>query len=187
MLGQSSHADKPPSPNEKVAWLYRTAAGKGNDQIRFELAFYALQPSIKVIAPWRIPDFYNRFAGRNDLLGYAAKVGIPVSQTKAKPWSIDENLAHCSFEAGILEDPATTPPEDMWKLTVDPLRAPNQPEDFTLFFEKGLPVKLEYTEEGGKQKKTVTDSVELFLTANAIARRHEVGRVDIVGNRFIGL
>ncbi len=125
--------------------------GKGNDQVRFELAFYALQPSIKVIAPWRIPVFYNRFAGRNDLLDYAAKVGIPVSQTKAKPWSMDENLAHCSYEAGILEDPDTTPPEDMWKLTVDPVRAPDQPEDFVLSFEKGIPTKLEYSEKGSKK------------------------------------
>ncbi|KAF7877622.1 hypothetical protein EAF04_001294 [Stromatinia cepivora] len=155
--------------------------GKGNDQVRFELAFYALQPTIKVIAPWRLPEFYERFAGRNDLLEYAAKAGIPVSSTKAKPWSMDENLAHCSYEAGILEDPDVTPPEDMWKLTVDPLKAPNQPEDFTLIFEKGLPKKLI------TNGKTVTDSVELFLEANAIARRHGVGRIDIVENRFIGL
>ncbi|TGO85972.1 hypothetical protein BPOR_0347g00040 [Botrytis porri] len=147
--------------------------GKGNDQVRFELAFYALQPTIKVIAPWRLPEFYERFAGRNDLLEYAAKAGIPVSSTKAKPWSMDENLAHCSYEAGILEDPD--------KLTVDPLKAPDQPEDFTLVFEKGLPKKLI------TNGKTITDSVELFLESNAIARRHGVGRIDIVENRFIGL
>ncbi|CAG8167499.1 unnamed protein product [Penicillium salamii] len=159
--------------------------GKGNDQVRFELAFYALQPTIKVIAPWRDPVFYERFKGRQDLLDYAEEKGIPVTSTKSKPWSMDENLAHCSYEAGILEDPDTTPPTDMWKLTVDPLSAPDQPEDFTLYFEKGVPVKLQYT-EGGKQK-AVTDSVELFLTANAIARRHGVGRIDIVENRFIGI
>ncbi|KAM0720818.1 hypothetical protein Q7P37_003103 [Cladosporium fusiforme] len=157
--------------------------GKGNDQVRFELAFYALQPNIKVIAPWREPVFYNRFPGREALLDYAAEKGIPVSSTKSKPWSMDENLAHCSYEAGILEDPNVTPPEDMWKLTQDPTKAPDAPEDFTIHFEKGLPVKLEY--EGGK--KTVTEPVELFLTANAIARKHGVGRIDIVENRFIGL
>jgi argininosuccinate synthase len=156
--------------------------GKGNDQVRFELGFYALQPSIKVIAPWRQKEFYERFAGRNDLLDYAAQAGIPVSSTKGKPWSMDENLAHCSYEAGILEDPNVTPPEDMWKLTVDPLKAPNNPEDFTLFFEKGLPVKL-VTSKG----ESITDPVKLFLEANAIARRHGVGRIDIVENRFIGL
>ena len=156
--------------------------GKGNDQVRFELAFYALQPDIKVVAPWRMPEFYNRFAGRNDLLEYAAAQGVPVYQTKAKPWSMDENLAHCSYEAGILEDPDVEAPSDMWKLTVDPLDAPDKPEDFTVHFEKGLPVKLEY--EGGK---SATEPLDLFLTANAIARRHGVGRIDIVENRFIGL
>ena len=156
--------------------------GKGNDQVRFELAFYALQPSIKVIAPWRDPVFYNKFKGRQDLLDYASQQGIPVTSTKSKPWSMDENLAHCSYEAGILEDPNVTPPEDMWKLTADPTKAPDQPEDFTLHFKKGLPVKLEYG-----SGKTATDSVDLFLTANAIARRHGVGRIDIVENRFIGL
>jgi argininosuccinate synthase len=95
---------------------------------------------------------------------------------------MDENLAHCSYEAGILEDPDTTPPSDMWKLTVDPLKAPDTPEDFTLHFTKGLPTKL-VTHDG----KSVTDAVELFLTANAIARRNGVGRIDIVENRFIGL
>ncbi|KAK4995210.1 argininosuccinate synthetase [Elasticomyces elasticus] len=159
--------------------------GKGNDQVRFELAFYALQPDIKVIAPWRDPEFYNRFPGRDALLDYAAKSGVPVSQSKAKPWSMDENLAHCSYEAGILEDPNTEPPKDMWKLTVDPMDAPNESEEFTLHFQKGLPVKLEYSAKGSK--KTATDPVDLFLTANAIARRHGVGRIDIVENRFIGL
>jgi argininosuccinate synthase len=95
---------------------------------------------------------------------------------------MDENLAHCSYEAGILEDPDVTAPSDMWKLTVDPLKAPDTPEDFTLVFEKGLPKKL-ITAKG----KTITDAVELFLEANAIARRHGVGRIDIVENRFIGL
>ncbi|KAF8477200.1 argininosuccinate synthase [Kalaharituber pfeilii] len=156
--------------------------GKGNDQVRFELGFYALKPDIKVIAPWRIPEFYNRFQGRNDLLDYAAEKGVPVSQTKAKPWSMDENMAHCSYEAGILEDPNMTPPVDMWKLTIDPTKAPDHPEEFTVHFEKGIPVKLEY-EKG----KVVTDPVELFLAANAIARRNGVGRIDIVENRFIGI
>lgn len=157
--------------------------GKGNDQVRFELAFHALQPGIKVIAPWRDPVFYERFKGRNDLLDYAAQTGIPVSSTKSKPWSMDENLAHCSYEAGILEDPDTTPPSDMWKLTVDPLDAPDKPEDFTLEFTKGIPSKLIY-EDG---KKTVTNAVDLFLAVNAIAKRNGVGRIDILENRFIGI
>lgn len=156
--------------------------GKGNDQVRFELSFYALKPDVKVIAPWRDPTFFKRFAGRKDLLDYAAEKGIPVTQTKSKPWSTDENMAHISFEAGILEDPDCTPPKDMWKLTVDPTDAPDTPEDFKVIFKKGKPVEL-ILNDG----KSVTDPVELFLTANAIARRNGVGRIDIVENRFIGI
>jgi len=145
------------------------------------LAFYALKPDIEVIAPWRLPEFYNRFPGRQALLAYAAEQGIQVVQTSAKPWSMDENLAHCSYEAGILEDPNTTPPKDMWKLTVDPRDAPNTPEEFTIEFEKGLPVKLT---SGGRVE---TSSLEIFLFLNEIARRNGVGRIDIVENRFIGV
>lgn len=159
--------------------------GKGNDQVRFELSFYALKPDVVVIAPWRDPTFYQRFAGRKDLLDYAAEKGIPVAQTKAKPWSTDENMAHISFEAGILEDPDTTPPKDMWKLTVDPEDAPDKPEDFTIFFDKGKPSKLVY-QEGGETKE-VSEPVDLFLVANKLARRNGVGRIDIVENRFIGI
>ena len=154
--------------------------GKGNDQVRFELAYYALKPDIEVVAPWRLPEFYNRFPGRQALLAYAAEQNIPVTQTTAKPWSMDENLAHCSYEAGILEDPNITPPKDMWKLTVDPLDAPDTPEDFVVHFEKGLPVKLE------TQGKTITEPLALFLEANSIARRNGVGRIDIVESRYTG-
>lgn len=94
---------------------------------------------------------------------------------------MDENLAHCSYEAGILEDPNTTPPEDMWKLTVSPTKAPDAPEDFTVVFSQGIPVKLITPAE------TTTGSLEIFVAANALARRHGIGRVDIVENRFIGI
>lgn len=157
--------------------------GKGNDQVRFELAFYGLKPDIKVIAPWRIPEFYNRFAGRSALLDYAASKGIPVTQTKAKPWSTDENLFHISYEAGILEDPNTTPPDDMWKLTTSPEKAPEQPERITISFKQGVPVSVKEDASG----KDHTDAVDIFLTLNALARKHGVGRVDIVENRFIGV
>jgi argininosuccinate synthase len=167
---------------ERCQFISHGCTGKGNDQVRFELAFYALQPSIQVIAPWRIPEFYETFKGRNDLLDYAAKMKIPVTSTKSKPWSMDENLAHCSYEAGILEDPDTAPPADMWKLTADPISAPNEPEDVTINFEKGLPVKITSKTTGSK-----TSPTELFLAANALARKHGVGRIDIVENRFIGL
>lgn len=156
--------------------------GKGNDQVRFELAFYALKPDIKVIAPWRDPAFYNRFVGRSALLAFAAECGIPVSQTAAKPFSEDENLAHISYEAGILEDPNTTPPADMWKLTVDPMKAPDTPEELSIDFKNGVPVRL-VSNDG----EASTDPLELFLTFNKLARKHGVGRIDIVENRFIGV
>lgn len=161
--------------------------GKGNDQIRFELSFYALKPDVQCIAPWRLPEFFERFAGRADLLEYAAEKGIPVAQTKAKPWSTDENQAHISYEAGILEDPNTTPPKDMWKLTVDPLDAPDKPQDLTIDFEKGLPVKVSYTcNETGKEV-VATTPLDIFLTVSNVARANGVGRIDIVENRYINL
>jgi len=131
--------------------------------------------------PWRLPEFYNRFAGRAALLAYAEKNQIPVQQTAAKPWSTDENLFHISYEAGILEDPNTTPPDDMWKLTVSPENAPSTPERITIEFAAGLPTKV----TAGSQ--TWTDAVEIFLALNALARKHGIGRIDIVENRFIGV
>ncbi|KAJ2145545.1 argininosuccinate synthetase [Coemansia sp. RSA 678] len=157
--------------------------GKGNDQVRFELAYYALDPKLQVIAPWRIPEFYQRFPGRNALLAYAAEKGIPVSQTPSKPWSTDENLFHISYEAGILEDPNVTPPKDMWKLTVDPEDAPNTPERITITFKEGKPVRVTNEADG----TDVTDALDLFLYLNTVARRNGVGRIDIVENRFIGI
>ncbi|TFK60441.1 putative argininosuccinate synthase [Pluteus cervinus] len=157
--------------------------GKGNDQVRFELAFYGLKPDIKVVAPWRIPEFYNRFAGRQALLAYAAEKNIPVAQTTSKPWSTDENLFHISYEAGILEDPNTTPPADMWKLTRSPEDAPTKPETIVIDFERGLPVKLSILETS----QSYTDPVEIFLNLNTLGRNHGIGRIDIVENRFIGV
>ncbi|CDZ98272.1 argininosuccinate synthetase [Phaffia rhodozyma] len=169
--------------NENCDFVAHGCTGKGNDQVRFELAFYGLKPEIKVIAPWRIPAFYDRFPGRSALLAYAAEKNIPVTQTAAKPWSTDENLFHISYEAGILEDPNTTPPRDMWKLTTNPEDAPETPEHISIEFTKGIPTKVEVP----STKKVVTDPVEIFLTLNALARQHGIGRIDIVENRFIGV
>ncbi|OHE96017.1 argininosuccinate synthase [Colletotrichum orchidophilum] len=150
-----------------------------------ELAFYTINPEIKVIAPWRDPTFFNRFQGRNDLLDYAAEKGIPVTSTKAKPYSMHSTQltwkAHCSYEAGMLEDPDVTPPEDMWTKTVSPLKAPDTPLDITIHFDKGIPVKVITPQQ------TATDAVELFGLLNAIGKEHAVGRIDIVENRMIGL
>lgn len=131
-----------------------------------------------------ITEFYERFAGRQALLEFAAKSGIPVAQTTAKPWSTDENLFHISYEAGILEDPDVTPPADMWKLTKSIQDAPSTPEQIHLHFIAGVPSKLEIL---GESAATVTDPVEIFFALNKLARKHGVGRIDIVENRFIGV
>jgi len=166
---------------EGCQYVSHGCTGKGNDQVRFELAFLAIDPQIKIIAPWRIPEFFERFQGRNDLLEYAAKTGIPVTSTKAKPYSMDDNIAHCSYESGQLEDPSRPPPDDMWTRTNDPLTAPSTPQDVTIRFEKGVPVKV--SSEG----KDYTGSLELFIALNEIGKVHGIGRIDIVETRFIGI
>jgi len=128
-------------------------------------------------------EFYNRFAGRQALLQFAAEKNIPVQQTAAKPWSTDENLFHISYEAGILEDPNVTPPDDMWKLTTSPENAPSEPERISIEFKCGLPVKVLVSQSGKKH----TDAVDIFNALNALARKHGIGRIDIVENRFIGV
>jgi argininosuccinate synthase len=174
--GMIAIADK-----EGCDFVSHGCTGKGNDQVRFELAFYGLKPDIKVVAPWRIPEFYHRFAGRQALLSYAAEKQIPVTQTVAKPWSTDENLFHISYEAGILEDPNTTPPADMWKLTSSLNDAPTSPEFISIEFKAGLPVNVTIGSE------THTDAVDIFLVLNSLGRKHGIGRIDIVENRFIGV
>ena len=114
------------------------ATGKGNDQVRFELAAYAIRPTIRVIAPWREWDL----KGREDCIAYAQERGIPVPVTKEKPYSMDANLFHISYEGGILEDPWAAPPKGMWRLTVDPEAAPDQPELVEIDFEAGNPVAI---------------------------------------------
>jgi len=168
---------------EHCDYVAHGCTGKGNDQVRFELAFYGLKPDIKVIAPWRIPEFYNRFPGRQALIAYASEKNIPVSQTTAKPWSTDENLFHISYEAGILEDPNTTPPVDMWKLTTAPEEAPTTAEKISIEFKRGLPIRVTMPSDN----KEYTDAVEIFLALNALGRKHGIGRIDIVENRFIGV
>ncbi|KAF8554430.1 putative argininosuccinate synthase [Imleria badia] len=174
--GMIALADK-----EGCDYVSHGCTGKGNDQVRFELAFYGLKPDIKVIAPWRLPEFYNRFPGRQALLAYAAEKNIPVQQTAAKPWSTDENLFHISYEAGILEDPNITPPTDMWKLTQSIESAPSEPDNIVIEFKAGLPHQL------CTPDAVYTDPVEIFVQLNALARKHGIGRIDIVENRFIGV
>ncbi|MFV1960570.1 MAG: argininosuccinate synthase [Acidimicrobiia bacterium] len=150
------------------------ATGKGNDQVRFELSTAALAPDLKTIAPWREWDL----AGRSDLISYAEARGIPVPVTREAPYSMDANLFHISYEGGVLEDPWKAPPADMFRMTVDPMNAPDDPQELTIGFEAGTPVSIDGTRLG---------SVELLSGLNSIAGRHGIGRVDIVENRFVGI
>ena len=150
------------------------ATGKGNDQVRFELGFKSLAPSLKIIAPWRIWDF----KGRTDLIEYAKKKGIPVPVTAAKPYSMDRNLMHLSFEGGILEDPYKEPDEEMFLLTVSPEKAPDRPTYLELDFEKGNCVAID-----GKKM----DPLEVMEYLNKVGGENGIGRVDIVENRLVGI
>ncbi len=150
------------------------ATGKGNDQIRFELAYYALQPDIKVIAPWRHWDF----KGRAELIEYCAKHGIPVTATAEKPYSMDRNLMHISYESGVLEDPWVAPPGNIFVLTKSPESAADEPEEITLSFEKGEPTAIDGERYG---------AVDLLTKLNYLGGEHGIGRVDLVENRFVGM
>ena len=150
------------------------ATGKGNDQVRFELAYMALRPDIKVIAPWREWDMKSR----SDLIAFAQKHGIPVPVTKAKPYSCDRNMLHISYEGGILEDPWVEPDPEMFVMTANPENAPDEPEIIEIDYEKGDPVAVD-----GERMSPA----RLLQHLNKIGGKHGIGRVDLVENRFIGM
>ena len=150
------------------------ATGKGNDQVRFELTYIALNPSLKVIAPWREWNLKSR----TSLIEYAQRRGIPVPVTQQKPYSTDRNLLHISFEGGILEDPWAEPKPDMFVLTANPEDAPNVPEVIEIDFERGDPVAV-----NGRR----LSPANLLHTLNEIGGKHGIGRVDLVENRFVGM
>ncbi|MBM3465799.1 MAG: argininosuccinate synthase [Armatimonadetes bacterium] len=168
---------------ENCRFVSHGATGKGNDQVRFELTYYALAPDLQVIAPWRNPEFLARFKGRPDLMEYAHQQKIPVSATPAAPYSTDENLFHISYESGVLEDPRTAPAEEMFRMTVSPHAAEEKPEEIEIHFKDGTPIKLVNRTRGGVWE----DPLALFMTLNDAGRRHGIGRIDIVENRFIGI
>lgn len=159
---------------ERAYAVSHGATGKGNDQVRFELTFYSLDPQIQVIAPWREWDMKSR----TDLINFAKKHKIDIPVSKKKPYSCDRNIFHTSYEGGILEDPWSEPPENMFELTVSPEKAPDKPTYIDIEFKSGIPVKLD-----GKKFKPV----ELLTVLNAIAGKNGVGRVDIVENRYVGM
>ncbi|MBI5571914.1 MAG: argininosuccinate synthase [Desulfomonile tiedjei] len=150
------------------------ATGKGNDQVRFELTYFSMDPEIVVIAPWRVWDMHSR----SDLIAYAKAKEIPITVSAAKPYSMDRNLLHLSFEGGILEDPWAEPPADMFVLTVDPRNAPDTPDELVLSFEAGDPVAID-----GRR----LSPAEILGALNSMAGRHGVGRVDMVENRYVGM
>ncbi|MES1911591.1 MAG: hypothetical protein MHM6MM_004001 [Cercozoa sp. M6MM] len=168
---------------EDCKYLAHGATGKGNDQCRFELHAAYLDPSLSVIAPWRIPRFFERFPGRQHLLAYAAEQGIEVDQTPKKSYSMDENLLHISYESGVLEDPNHSADEIDFKMTVSPMEAPDTPETIVIEFAEGDPVKVTNLDT----HEVVEEPLALFKYLNVVAGKHAVGRVDLVENRFVGI
>ncbi|HEU4563790.1 MAG TPA: argininosuccinate synthase [Gemmatimonadaceae bacterium] len=154
--------------------LAHGCTGKGNDQVRFELTYAAFAPDLPVIAPWREWDIKSR----EDAIAYAEARRIPITATREKIYSRDRNIWHISHEGGVLEDPASVPPDDLFLLTTSPAAAPNQPEDVTIGFERGTPVSV-----NGK----ALDPVALLTTLNTIGGRHGVGRIDLVEDRLVGM
>ena len=150
------------------------ATGKGNDQVRFELTYLALNPKLTIIAPWRIWDLNSR----TKLVAFAEKHGIPIPTTRKNPYSSDENILHISFEGGILEDPWNEPEESMFKLSVAPEKAPDKPTYMEIDFEQGNPVAIDGKKLG---------PVELFNRLNTLGGENGIGRLDMVENRFVGM
>ena len=168
---------------EGAEYVSHGATGKGNDQVRFELSFYALNPSIKVIAPWKNEAFLSRFQGRPDLLAYAEEHGIDVKATRDKPYSEDENLLHLSHESGILEDPAKEADEHVYTWTIAPEKSPDRPTKIALTFKDGIPIRVENLDDGTVKE----DPLELFQYLNELGSTHGIGRLDMVENRFVGI
>ncbi len=161
---------------EKADTVAHGATGKGNDQVRFELTFWALNPKIKVVAPWKMDEWTLR--SRDKMIDYARKHKIPVPVTKKKPYSMDRNLLHISFEGGILEDLWNAPTEDMFVLSVSPEKAPNKPTETVISFKDGDPVAVD-----GES----LSPANLLAKLNELGGKNGVGRIDIVENRFVGM
>jgi argininosuccinate synthase len=159
------------------------ATGKGNDQVRFELCYYSLKPDIKVIAPWKDPEFLSTFKGRTDLLKYAAERNIPVKASLSKPYSEDENLMHISHEAGILEDPMYGMQKNMLVKMVMPQDAPEKETRIVVTFKDGIPVKVLNKDDG----TVMEDPYDLFVYLNKIGGENGIGLLDMVENRFVGI
>ncbi|KAF1079931.1 MAG: Argininosuccinate synthase [Candidatus Rifleibacterium amylolyticum] len=159
------------------------ATGKGNDQVRFEFAYYALMPNVEIISPWKNQEFLDEFKGRTDMINYAEKYNIPIKASISKSYSEDENLLHISHEAGILEDPSMRCPEEIFSHTKSPQTAPDKETVIKIHFKNGLPILVENTETA----TSISDPLELFLYLNKIGGENAIGRVDMVENRYVGI
>lgn len=166
---------------EGAQFVSHGATGKGNDQVRFELSYYALNPDIVVLAPWKMDSFLTRFKGRTDMLNYADQYGIPVKASRAMPYSEDDNLLHISHEAGILEDPNAPCGEEVYSRTVSIKDAPDEADTLSITFDQGIPVKVT------NGSNTVTGALEIFNYLNELGTKHGIGRLDMVENRFVGI
>lgn len=164
-----------------AGWVSHGATGKGNDQVRFELAYWALAPQIRVIAPWKTPSFLKQFQGRSDLIKFCKDQKIDIPVTLEKPYSCDDNLMHKSYESGQLEDPMTRPDPEMYTVTVDPRKAPDEETIVELEFKDGSPIRAT---SGGR---TETDPLAIFDLLNDVGSKNGIGRIDIVENRFVGI
>jgi argininosuccinate synthase len=168
---------------ENAEYVAHGATAKGNDQVRFGLCYFALDPNIKEFAPWREPAFLSRFKGRQDLLKYARENGIPVPSGPKPPYSMDDNMMHISYESGELEDPSVAAEESIYTKTGPAEKWPDQPQVVRVHFKDGVPVQVEDRETGS----TYDTPMSLFDFLTQVARKHGIGRIDIVEDRFIGL
>ncbi len=168
---------------EGAEYVAHGATGKGNDQVRFELSYYALNPRIKVISPWKDPAFLQEFQGRSDLLSYAARKGINVKASREKPYSEDANLIHISHESGILEDPKAWAKEEIFSWTKSPRLAPDKETFIEIHFKDGEPIKVVDLTNGVDK----ADPLELFQYLNYLGAENGIGRVDMVENRYVGI
>ncbi len=159
------------------------ATGKGNDQVRFELTYYAQDPMIKVFAPWKDQEFLSEFKGRTDMLNYAEKYNIPVKQTLKKPYSEDDNLLHISHEAGILEDPAYKADKEIISKIKMPQDAPDRETHISIEFKDGNPVKVTNLDD----HTVKTNPLELFQYLNLLGAENGIGLLDMVENRYVGI
>lgn len=169
---------------ENTTYVAHGATGKGNDQIRFEIAYQTLMPQVKIISPWKDQEFLNQFQGRTDMINYAKEQGIPITSTLAKPYSMDENLMHVSYEGGQLEDPALEASEEMFLRTVSLQNAPDEAANIMIEFSRGIPIAITNLCTGD----TINESaLSIFTYLNQLCGSHGIGRVDLVENRFIGM